>query len=27
MGYNYPNRAEHLWWNSKPIRDAIRRAP
>jgi hypothetical protein len=27
MRYNYPNRAEHLWWNSKPIRDAIRRAP
>jgi hypothetical protein len=27
MGYNYPNRASHQWWNSKAIRDAIRRAP
>jgi hypothetical protein len=27
MRYNYPNRAEHQWWNSKPVRDAIRRAP
>ncbi len=27
MEYNYPNRAEHQWWNSKPVRDAIRRAP
>jgi hypothetical protein len=27
MRYNYPHRAQHQWWNYKPVRDAIRRAP
>ena len=27
MRYHYPNRPEHQWWNSKVVRDAMRKAP
>jgi hypothetical protein len=27
MQYNYPNRQVHQWWNSRALREAIRRAP